>query len=209
LTEARQNLEVKPPPAPPNLDPSYIAAYGAALQPEDSWRESLLTAELEREIIWRHRARLAIAAAAFVAALLFAGASLDAYRARAERLLDGRIATLREQAASAMGLQSRSETLLRELRALAEIREGRPDVLSGLLELSRTLPEGAWLQSLQINDDEWQIDGYARDAAALIPRLEAGPGFEEVRFLAGTNRMRVGAETYENFSLAFRRIHAP
>lgn len=209
LTETRQDLEVKPPPAPADLDPSYIAAYGAALQPGESWREALLTAEMEREITWRHRGRLAIATLAFAAALVFAMASLDTYRARAERTLDSRIATLRQQAAPALDLQSRSETLLRELSALAEIREGRPDVLSGLLELSQNLPVGSWLQSLRITDGEWQIDGYARDAAALIPLLEAGPGFEEVRFLSGTNRTRVGGETYENFSLAFRRVDAP
>jgi len=209
VTDRCPGYKVEPAPAPPNLDAAFLAAYGAALGDGEDWRETLLTPELESEIGRRRRTRLGLGIAAFVVAVVFAIASLDAYRERAERALDARITALQEQASEALALQARAETLGGELRALSEIQAEKPDPLNGLLDLTRRLPAGTWIRSVRVADGEWQLDGYARDAAALIPTLEADPRFEDVRFLAATSRAQLGSETYENFSLALRTVRAP
>ncbi len=105
-------------------------------------------------------------------------------------------------------MQERAEALGRRTRAVSAIEAGRPDLLRALLELSERLPAGAWIRSIRAAEGEWEIDGYARDAAALIPLFENDPRFEDVRFRSATSRAQVGTETYENFSLALRVVRA-
>ncbi len=200
--------DVRPAPGVPELDTAYLAAYGAALDAGRGWRESLLIPELERRIVRRQRAGLATAAVICVGAALFAIMSLDAYRSRAESVLQGRIAVLRSEAAPALALQERARALSERSQAVSEIEAARPDLLRALLELSDRLPEGAWIRSIRASGDDWEIDGYARDAATLIPLFENDPRFQDVRFRSATSRAQIGSETYENFSLALRVVRA-
>jgi Tfp pilus assembly protein PilN len=202
-------MALKEAPRVAELDPAYLAAYGAALADEQGWRQALLTPELEQEHLLRHRARLGFAAAACVVALVFALLSVDAYRARVEDRLDSGLAELRRQAEPTLALQSRLEALERETRAVAAIEAERPDPLRGLLELSERLPEDTWIRSIRSGEGEVQIDGYASDAAALIPLFENDPRFEDVRFRSATARAQIGDETYENFSLALSLVRTP
>jgi Tfp pilus assembly protein PilN len=128
---------------------------------------------------------------------------------RAEERLDEQIAQLQERASSALALQQQAEALDRQADAVVEIENTRPNPLEGLLELSEEFPEDAWIRSIRSAGGEVQIDGYAGDAAALIPLFENDPRFEDVRFLSGTSRTQFGNETYENFSLALRVVRAP
>ncbi len=200
--------DVRPAPGLPELDTAYLAAYGAARDAGRGWRESLLVPDLERRIVRRQRTRLATAAVICAAATLFALFSLEAYRSRAESMLEGHIAELRSRAAPALTLQERARALSERSQAVSEIEAARPDLLRALLELSERLPEGAWIRSIRAAGDDWEIDGYARDAAALIPLFENDPRFEDVRFRSATSRAQIGSETYENFSLALRVVRA-
>jgi Tfp pilus assembly protein PilN len=203
------NSTLKEPPRVAELDPVYLVAYGTALADEQGWRQALLTPELEQAHQNRHRARIGIAAAACVAALFFAVLSVDAYRARAAERLDERLTELRGAAAPALALQSRLEALSRETRAVATIEAERPDPLRSLLPLSERLPEDTWIRSIRTSGADIEIDGYARDAAALIPLFENDPRFENVRFRSATARAQIGTETYENFSLALNLVRTP
>jgi Tfp pilus assembly protein PilN len=191
------------------LDPTFLVAYGATLADERAWRDALLTPELERRQVTRHQTRLGLAAAACLAALLFALTSVDAYRARAEHQLDARIVALRDRAGGVVELQERAAALTREVQAISDIEANRADLLSALLELSRGLPEDAWIRTVQAEPPDWYLDGWARDAAALIPLFENDPRFEDVQFRAATSRTQVGNETYDYFSLALRTVPAP
>jgi hypothetical protein len=73
-----------------------------------------------------------------------------------------------------------------------------------LAALSERLPEGATVLNLRAQGEEWQIDGTARDAAALLPLLDRDDRFDTVRFLSASARFREGPRTYETFSIAFR-----
>src|SRR6266511_5114447 len=78
-----------------------------------------------------------------------------------------------------------------------------------LRALSRQLPAGAVVRGLRSTGGEWQVDGYAPNAARLLAALGATPEFKEVHFLSATNRAQLGDRTYESFSLAFRFVPAP
>jgi len=43
----------------------------------------------------------------------------------------------------------------------------------------------------------------------LIPTFEASPLFSDVRFLRATNRVQLGNESFEDFSLGLRYVRAP
>ncbi len=204
------SFDVEPLPRVGELDSGYLTAIGTASEVEQEWQEGLLTEDLEADISRRRRIRLFAASVACAAALVFGAWSADAYRARTERDLDARIAYLRESAVDAMDLQRRADLLGREAEAMATFEAGAVDLLSVLLGLSRRLPEGAWIRTMRATTTgEWELDGYARDAAALIPVFENDPRFEGVRFRSATSRTLVGTETYENFSLALRTVRAP
>ncbi len=191
------------------LDPAFLTAYGAAISSPDQAGGGLCTPALEHKITRRRRRDRLLAAVGCVIALALLLWSVDAYRGRAERNLDRRIAALREQAGHVMALQSETEAILRETDAVAQVEASRPQPLEVFLAMSRLLPPTAYVRTVRATGAEWQIDGYAKDAAALIPLFENHPMFSEARFLSSTSRLRVGAETYESFSLACRTAPAP
>jgi hypothetical protein len=51
--------------------------------------------------------------------------------------------------------------------------------------------------------NEWQVEGNATTASAVLAAFAAEPGFEKVRFLAPSNRFRDGADDRETFAIAF------
>ena len=179
------------------------------MKPESRWRQGLLTPELEAAIQRRRRLRSLSAWLACAAGLLFAATSVDAYRARVEESLDGRAADLQAQVESSLELQARWEELRQQLVAVSEVESRKPSALATLVQLSQLLPENAWIRTMRAEDGEWQIEGYARDAAALVPLFENHPYFRDVRSRAPTSRTQLGGDTYENFSLALRTIRAP
>ncbi len=209
LADSWPDREVKPLPGAADLGADHLCAYGATLGTEIAWRESLLTPELERQHRRRRSTRLATAAASCAVAALFLLSSLDAYRARVEQRLDARIVALRDRASGVLALQERATALSREAQAIADIEAKRADLLTALLELSGGLPADAWLRTIQAEPPDWYLDGWARDAAALIPLFENDPRFEDVQFRAATSRAQVGNETYDYFSLALRTVRAP
>lgn len=196
-------------PAPPGMSAAHLPAYGAALGIGRDLGGTLLPTELGRRITRRRRAELALAVLACVAAVTFAVSSLDAWRARVLVEAERRVADLRTRTAPVLALQGRAEALARTARAVAAIERGRTDPGRVLIALSERLPRDAYLQAARGIGADWQIDGFARDAASLVPLLEDDPRFEHVRFLSATNRLRSGSATHESFSIALHFVAAP
>lgn len=196
-------------PSVAGVAPSHLAAYGAALGLGGGLSEALLPAQLARRIGRRRRRSVALAALACAGALMFALFSLDNFRARALRQVEAEIAGLRDRAEVVLALQRRGDALGREARAVATIRNARLDPAAALAALTRRLPPEAHVLALRGSGGEWQIDGYAREAAPLVARLEADPHFEDVHFLTATSRTRLGGRVYESFSIALRLVPAP
>jgi general secretion pathway protein L len=74
------------------------------------------------------------------------------------------------------------ETASREVRSLQEFRRQQHSMLEVWEELSRILPDSAWLQSLSFTQENVTADGLAESAEDLISLLESSPLFERVRF---------------------------
>lgn len=91
---------------------------------------------------------------------------------------------------------------------VAAMGTGRPDPVAAFAALTRRLPPGAYLTALRASGSDWQIDGYAREAAPLVPRLEEDPLFSDVHFLTATSRTRLNRQVYESFSIALRLVPA-
>ena len=202
---------VQPLPAVADVVGPFLPAYGAALAigTKPTLAQTLVSPELGVRITARWWRELALAIVAAVAALVFAFASADAWRARATRELEASLQSLRQRAAPALALQSQLQALGRESQAIRQIQRERPDPLGVLLALSKQLPAGAYLRGMRWSGAEWQIDGYAPNASRLVAQLGAAPEFKEVRFLSATTRGALGDRTYESFALAFRYAAAP
>jgi Tfp pilus assembly protein PilN len=146
---------------------------------------------------------------AAILALVFAVTSISVRKDRSAREIESRIAALSAPAAQALALQTQLETLNRQAGAIQRVEAQRADPLAILLALSKRLPADAYLRSMRIAAGEWQIEGYATQAAQLIQVLGDGPEFRNVHFLSATNRVQVEERSYETFSLAFRFVPAP
>ena len=205
------SVSLQPLPAVSSVTGPFLPAYGAALaiDTEPDFAGTLVSPDLGRGIRARHRRELGLAVAASTVALVFALTSIDAWRARATRELDAGLEALRQRAAPALALQAELETVARRARAIREIDAERADPLRVLLALSRELPSGAFVRGLRGSGTDWQLDGYAPNAARVLAKLGAAPEFRDVHFLAAMNRAQVGNQAYESFALAFRYVPAP
>ena len=187
----------------------YTVAHGAAQGIGVSTDSALTTPELARSWAQRERRRLAVAVSALVGAAALLVFAVDGYRARSQRGIDAEIAALGDRGQAVLTLQDEAEHLRGDLETLTDIIGSRMDPLEVLLAVSRLLPDDGYVRTIQGSESEWRFDGYAGDAANLIPVFEASSAFEEVRFVRATNRVRLGDENYEDFSLALRYVPQP
>lgn len=203
------SASVEPLPSVSEVAAPFLSAYGAALGTDGSIAGALMPEALRSEIAGRRHRRLLFAGLAAIAALIFAITSMSSRKERSAREIDARIAALSAPAAQAMTIQSQLETLNRQAGVIQRVQSQRADPLAILQALSKRLPPDAYLRSMRIAAGEWQIEGYAAQAAQLIQVLGAAPEFRNVHFLSATNRVQVEDRSYETFSLAFRFVQAP
>lgn len=201
---ARCGVSVKPVPASGGSAESFAAARGALLGIDAPDGLTLASPALER----RQRAQAGRRGLFAVAALLVAiGAALwsvSARRARTLAELQRRIGAQQERVVDLQRIQADIGAARQELGKLAMVSRQRPDPLAGLLLITQLLPPDAQLGTLHAAGEAWELDGYARDAASLIPTFAANAAVADVHFRAATTRVQVGNRTYENFSLALR-----
>jgi general secretion pathway protein L len=68
--------------------------------------------------------------------------------------------------------------------------------LNILKDLSRRIPEGAWVRKFDFSDKGVQIEGHADSASELIPLLETSPLFKDVAFLSPITKSKDGKERF-------------
>jgi len=88
------------------------------------------------------------------------------------------------------------ERLRKEVGFLSELEQRRGEVLRVLDELSKVVPNNAYLSNLRYRAGVMEVQGNAENASALIPLLERSPVFENVNFNAPSNRGRDNRETF-------------
>jgi hypothetical protein len=211
LTRLLPSTSLLPLPAVADVAGQFLTAYGAAmgLDRVPPFAETLVSPRHGLAVRARHRRDVGMAVAACAIATVFALSSLDGARARSTLALDADIAALRAKAAPGLALQTELATLARRAHAIGEIESERADPLRVLLALSHQLPAGAFIRGIRGSGADWQVDGYAPNAATVITSLGAGHDFKDVHFLSAMNHAQVANQTYESFALAFRYVPAP
>jgi Tfp pilus assembly protein PilN len=169
----------------------------------------LLTDGQAARIRMRRLRRVATAAVMCVFAFLLAVWAVDRSRQRRLDRIRQEIAALSPNAREAIDLRDRLAATDREASAISQLAAQRPDPLPVLAALSAHLPAGATVLNIRSNGRDWQIEGRARDAAAIVPLLDRAERLDDVRFLSASSRFREGDRTYETFSIAFRVRSAP
>jgi hypothetical protein len=182
----------------------FLPALGAARGVAGSLDEMLLPEAHAGRIRTRRLQRALLTAAMCILAFGVALWALDRSRERTLARIADELSVIEPRAQRSVDLRDRLAAIDRESATIGELARRRADPLRVLAGLSERMPAGATVLGVRANGDEWQIDGTARDAAAIIPLLDSDTRFEGVHFLSATSRFREGSRTYETFSIAFR-----
>ena len=145
-----------------------------------------------------------VSSAAAAGALAFALWAADGWRERTLQSLENDAAAVASRAAPATAAMQSLLSLETEAASLRRLAGGRSDPLGAMAALGTVLPRDVVVLSAKASGDDWQLDGTAREASALVPLLDKDGRFENVHFLSANSRYREGSRTYETFSLALR-----
>jgi general secretion pathway protein L len=137
---------------------------------------------------------LALAIAAVVIPLQRQRASLAA--------LEAKVTAAQAQAEESLALRTRLERLTRSAEFLVADKTRQPMVVAVLDELTRLLPDQAYIIQLGMHDGTVELHGYATTASDLIGLLEQSPLFRAPQFRSpvtqdprsGTERFHVSVE---------------
>jgi Tfp pilus assembly protein PilN len=83
-----------------------------------------------------------------------------------------------------------------EMTFLSGLKERKGETLLVLNELSRIIPNSAYLSNLRFRDGTIELQGSAENAASLVPILARSPVFQNAGFNAPSNRGRDNRETF-------------
>ena len=101
---------------------------------------------------------------------------------------DGRIENLRVETRPIMEKRDRLDMAAESFSALREAHAASPAVLQLLEELTTLLPDHTVLDNLEMTSGELRIEGFSRDAAGMIGRLEGSPRLHDVQFVSTVRR---------------------
>ncbi|TGR84231.1 fimbrial assembly protein [Mesorhizobium sp. M2D.F.Ca.ET.223.01.1.1] len=156
--------------------------------------------------IWPARGRERFARRAWTAAVAIVLIGLAATYGHAQwrnwqagSVLDDEIATAQVEARKARAsLQKRQADLEQTEKLRAEKKNAVP-VVRILAELTRLLPDSAWVSDLSSKGDQLTITGFASSAADLIQPIDASPLFSAPEFSSPATR--VPGQTGERFTI--------
>jgi len=86
--------------------------------------------------------------------------------------------------------------LRKEISFLSGLKGGKGEIFLVLDELSRIVPNNAYLSNLRYRQATVELQGSAESASNLVPLLERSPVFKNVGFTAPSNRGRDNRETF-------------
>ena len=81
-------------------------------------------------------------------------------------------------------------------RSSSSSEAGNWQKLRLLSQLTKLLPDGTWLEDLQISEDAVEISGRSGRTADLVPPLETSPYFTQVEFTAPIVRDNQNKEVF-------------
>lgn len=180
--------------------PALAAAY-AGFRRRPTGSINLLPSEYRREP--SRGARLPLYALGATASLmgLFLVAHGLVETALYGHALDRQIRQLGSQAEAARGQNQQVVLLAARAGVLDGLRAETWRKLQLLQELTNLLPDGTWVQDLQLGQGTVEITGYSNRAADLIQPLESSPHFSQVEFTSPITR---DAQNKEIFRIRMR-----
>jgi general secretion pathway protein L len=142
-----------------------------------------------------------VLAGLLVLSILSWGGSHYLHQKRVSDKLDIEIKQLSTEVAGINRMQAQLKELENKIDAVNKLRQRHLPVLSILLDLSKEIPEVAWLDKLTLTDKGGEIEGYANSASALIPLLAGSPLLKDVSFLSPITK---GKDGKEKFRIGFK-----
>lgn len=101
---------------------------------------------------------------------------------------DRQIMLRKEEVKKVEALKKEVEVLKSEIASINSFREGRPIALDIVRELTAILPATTWLTRTKITESTVDLQGYAKSATELLPKLEASKYFKKADFVSPTYR---------------------
>ena len=143
-------------------------------------------------------ARLPVYALSAMASLLALTLASHAWIERAlySRALDRELHRLNVHAQQIRGQNQETSSLEAQAAVLENVRSSNLQKLHMLQQLTNLLPDGTWLQELNISEDTVDINGYSNHAADLVPALENSPYFTQAEFTAPITRDNQNREVF-------------
>ncbi len=152
-----------------------------------------------KQLQWLRRCALSfVAATLLVLVASFAG---FAKQQAALRQFDVEIEALQEPTRQARAALEAKTQAAGQRNVLQRLRQKQLPALVIWEELSRLLPDSAWVQTLASEADTIRIEGSAQSAEPLIPLLEASPLFRDVKFTSPVFKSS-GADSYVRFTMS-------
>ncbi len=142
-----------------------------------------------------------VLAGLFIASILAWGGSTVLHQKRVSDRLNSEMKQLSGEVAGINQTQAKLKELETKIDAINTLRRRHVPALSVLRDLSKDIPEGAWLDRLAFTDKGGEIEGYATSASALIPLLAASPLLKDVAFLSPITK---GKDGKERFRIGFK-----
>jgi len=110
--------------------------------------------------------------------------------------LDRELHRLNVHAQQIRGQNQETGSLEERAAVLEHLRAANLQKLHTLQQLTKLLPNGTWLQELDISEDTVDINGFSSRAADLPPPLENSPYFTQVEFTAPITRDNQNREIF-------------
>ncbi|MBN2438466.1 MAG: pilus assembly protein PilM [Deltaproteobacteria bacterium] len=205
MLKAREDIGLRPVEISGTGIPSDVLApaYGLALKgiqktPMDI---NLLPVGLRKKVSKIGYYTMSVLAGLFILSILVWGGSNLLHQKRVSGKLAGEIKQLSTEVAGIHKMQAQSTALGNMIDAINVHRRRHIPVLGIMLDLTKGIPEGAWLDRLTVTDKGGEIEGYAPSASALIPLLAASPLLKDVAFLSPITK---GKDGKERFRIGFK-----
>ena len=181
------------------LAPAYgLALKGIQKAPMDI---NLLPVGLRKKVSKIGYYTMFVLAGLFILSILAWGGSNILHQKRVSDKLDSEVKQLSAEVANINQTQAKLKELENKIDAINALRQRHVPALDILRDLSKEIPEGAWLDRLAFTDKGGEIEGYADSASALIPLLAASPLLKDVAFLSPITK---GKDGKERFRIGFK-----
>ncbi|MBI2816748.1 MAG: PilN domain-containing protein [Acidobacteria bacterium] len=115
---------------------------------------------------------------------------------RYQKFIEQQIQSLQPQLSAVEEAEQHSRQAYERLTLLEQTRKTATLPLEVLGELTRLLPDDAWVQGLQYDGTTVSLSGYAKSASPLLETLAASPYFESPQFLSAISKSGDGKELF-------------